>query len=77
MKNFHKHTDSKYSTTLIKVTESKFPRNPECNVIYDPINYVFYTFGWPSDGHYFPASVLVSKDKKSNKISPEGKEELK
>ena len=48
MKNFHKIPDTKCSTTLIKILESKFPRNPECNVIYDPYNKVFYTFGWPA-----------------------------
>ena len=64
MKNFKKNPDSKCSNTLVKVLEAKFPRNPECNVIYDPYNKVFYTFGWPPEGHCFPATVLVSKDKK-------------
>jgi hypothetical protein len=47
VKNLHKHKDTKMNTTLIQVLDAKFPRNPECNVIYDPYNYVFYTFGWP------------------------------
>ena len=64
MKDFHRHQDSKCFTTLLKVSEAKFPRNPECNIIYDPYSFMFYTFGWPPEGHYFPSTVLVSKDKK-------------
>jgi hypothetical protein len=33
-------------------------------MIHDPYNKLFYTFTWPSDGHYFPCAVLVSKDVK-------------
>ena len=64
MKDFHKHQDTNFSTTLLKVLDAKFPRNPECNVIYDPYNYFFYTFGWPQEGHCFPTAVLVSNDRK-------------
>jgi hypothetical protein len=33
-------------------------------MIHDPYNKLFYTFTWPSDGHYFPCAILVSKDVK-------------
>lgn len=65
MDNFHQHKDTKFSTTLLKVIETKYPKNPEYNIVYDPYNLIFYTFGWPQEGHYFPASVLVSKDRKN------------
>lgn len=66
MKDSHKHEDTKLSTTLLKVMEAKFPRNPECTMIYDPYHSMFYTFGWPQEGHYFPTSVLVSNDRKNS-----------
>jgi hypothetical protein len=72
MKDSHHHQESMLSTTLLKVLEVKFPRNPECNIVYDPYNHLFYTFGWPQDGHYFPTAVLVSHDKKYS-LQPKGK----
>jgi len=66
MTTLHKHKDTKLQTTLIQVLEAKFPRNPECNIIYDPYNYVFYTFGWPQEGHFFPTAVLLSNDRKKS-----------
>ena len=65
MKNYRRYKETRFSTTLLKVIDIKYPKNPECNIIYDPYNLAFYTFGWPQEGHYFPASVLVSKDQKN------------
>lgn len=62
--DFKVNPDTKLGTTLLKTLESKFPRNPEYNIIYDPYNSIFYTFAWPQDGHYFPTAVLSSSDKK-------------
>ena len=66
MKDSQKNPDTKLSSTLLKILDAKFPRNPECSVIYDPYNFVFYTFGWPQEGHSFPTGVLVSGDKKNS-----------
>lgn len=62
--DFKIHPETKLGTTLLKTLESKFPKNPEYSVIHDPYNSIFYTFAWPHDGHYFPAVVLGSNDKK-------------
>ena len=56
--------ETKLNSTLLKVIEAKVPRNPEYNIIYDPYNNLFYTFMWSPDGHYFPAPVLITTDKK-------------
>ena len=56
----------KIQTTHIKNAGEKFPRNPECSIVYDPYNHIFYTFTWPADGnHYFPTPVLIGSDYKS------------
>jgi hypothetical protein len=62
--DFKINPESKLGTTLLKTLESKFPKNPEYSIIYDPYNSIFYTFAWPQDGHYFPTVVLASNDKK-------------
>ena len=62
--DFKINPETKFGSTLLKTLESKFPKNPEYNIIYDPYNAIFFTFAWPQDGHYFPTIVLTSNDKK-------------
>jgi hypothetical protein len=62
--DFKINPENKLGSCLVKTLESKFPKNPEYNIIYDPYNSLFYTFAWPQDGHYFPTVVLTSNDKK-------------
>lgn len=72
-RDFKKHPESRLGTTLLKVIDSKFPRNPECCIVYDPYCHLFYTFAWPPDGHYFPTAVLVSNDKRHSLQVQEGR----
>lgn len=69
--DYKPNPETKLSSSLLKTVESKFPKNPEYSVIFDPYHSLFYTFAWPQDGHYFPASVLVSSDRKTSILKQE------
>lgn len=59
------HNKCSLSGTLLHIKSTRYPRNPEYNIVFDPVHRLFYTFAWHQDGHYFPAPIMVSKDPKS------------